>query len=277
MSGLNLHYEERGEGRPIVFLHGFGANTHTWKHLIPRFADHYKTLSLDLKGFGLSPKPIDNEYSAEDQADLVTDFIIEKRLTDVTIIGHSLGGAIGLLTAIRLQAQGRKSPHSLVLIDTIAHKQPLPFFIKLLRVPMLGRLFMEALSEETQVKLILDVVYHDRTKITKETIAQYAEPLKEESAKTALIKTAKLIIPPHIEEIVSSYRSIYSPTLIIWGQYDRIAPLSTGSRLTGELPNAQFIPPLPAGHAPHEELPSCVIPEILNFLKRIHTRPVTSP
>jgi pimeloyl-ACP methyl ester carboxylesterase len=66
MAGLNLHYEERGEGRPLVFL-----------------------------------KPIDNEYSAEDQADLVTDFIIEKGLNDVTIIGHSLGGGIGLLTAIR--------------------------------------------------------------------------------------------------------------------------------------------------------------------------------
>ena len=127
---------------------------------------------------------------------------------------------------------------------------------------------MDVLSEETQVKLILDVVYHDRTKITKETIAQYADPLKEESAKTALIKTAKLIIPPHIEEIVSSYRSIYSPTLIIWGQYDRIAPLSTGSRLTRELPNAQLIPPLPAGHAPHEEVPLLVIPEVLKFLER---------
>lgn len=268
MSGLTLHYEERGEGRPLVFLHGFGANTHTWKHLIPRLANHYKTISLDLKGFGLSPKPVDNEYSAEDQADLVTDFIIEKGLNDVTIIGHSLGGAIGLLTAIRLQAQGRKAPHALVLIDTIAHKQPLPFFIKLLRVPMLGRLFMDVLSEETQVRFILDVVYHDKTKITKDTIAQYANPLKEDNAKTALINTAKLIIPPHIEKIVSSYRSIYSPTLIIWGQYDRIAPLSIGSRLSGELPNARLIPPLPAGHAPHEEVPLLVIPEILKFLER---------
>jgi len=268
MSGLNLHYEERGEGRPLVFLHGFGASTHTWKHLTPRFADHYKTISLDLKGFGLSPKPADNEYSPEDQADLVTDFIIEKGLTEVTIIAHSLGGAVGLLTAIRLQAEGQKSPHSLVLIDTIAYKQPLPFFIKLLRVPMLGRLFMDVFSEETQVKLMLDVVYHDKTKITKETIAQYANPLKEDSAKRALIKTAQLIMPPRIEEIVSSYRSIYSPTLIIRGQYDRIVPLSIGSRLAGELPNAKLIPPLPAGHAPHEEIPLMVIPEILNFLER---------
>ena len=37
MSGLslNLHYEERGEGRHLVFLHGFGTNTYAWKHLIP--------------------------------------------------------------------------------------------------------------------------------------------------------------------------------------------------------------------------------------------------
>ena len=265
---MDLHFEERGEGRPLVLLHGFGANTYTWKHLTPRLADRYQTISLDLKGFGLSPKPPDNRYSAEDQADLVTDFILEKGLTDVTLIGHSLGGAVGLLTALKLQAQGRKPPHSLVLIDTIAHKQPLPFFIQLLRLPMFGRLFMDVFSEETLVEFILDVVYHDKTKITKETIAQYANPLKEESAKKALIKTAKLIIPFDIEKIVSSYRSIHSPALIIWGQYDRIVPLGVGSRLASEIPRAKLIRPLPAGHAPHEEVPLLVIPEILNFLER---------
>lgn len=267
ISSLELHYEERGEGRPLILLHGFGANTYTWKHLIPRLADRYKTISLDLKGFGLSPKPTDDGYSAEDQADLVTDFIIEKGLTDVTIIGHSFGGAVSLLTAIRLQAQGQKPLHSLVLIDTMAYKQPLPSFIKLLRLPMFGRLFMDLFSEETQVEFVLDVVYHDRTKITKETITQYARPLKEDRAKKALIKTAKLIIPPHIKEIESSYRYICSPTLIIWGQYDRIVPLSIGSRLARELPNTKLIP-LPAGHAPQEEIPFLVIPEILNFLER---------
>ena len=269
MSGMDLHFEEKGEGRPLIFLHGFGANIHTWKHLIPRLADQYKTVSLDLKGFGRSPKPADNEYSAEDQAELVADFIVNKDLSDITLIGHSLGGAIGLLTAVKLQARGRKSPHSLVLIDTIAYKQPLPLFIKLLRLPMFGRLLMDVVSEEIQVEVMLRYLYHDKTKITKETIAQYAAPLKEPGAKTALIKTAKLIIPPHIEKIVPSYRSIYSPTLIIWGQYDRIVSLRIGSRLAGELPNAKLIPPLPAGHAPHEEVPGLVMPEILNFLERI--------
>ena len=264
---MDLHYEERGEGRPLVLLHGFGGNTYTWKYLIPPLAARYKTISLDLKGFGLSPKPADNAYSAEDQADLVTDFILQKGLTDVTIIGHSFGGAVGLLSAMKLHARGQTSPHSLVLIDAIAYDQPLPFFIKLLRLPMLGRLFMDVLSEEVQVKLILGIVYHDKTKITKETIAQYAQPLKEKSAKTALIKTAKLIIPPHIEKIVSSYRDIYSPTLIIWGQYDRIVPLDIGSRLAGELPNAKLVPPLLAGHAPHEEVPLLVLPEILEVLR----------
>jgi len=265
--GLDLHYEERGEGRPLLLLHGFGANTYTWKHLIPRLAERYKTISLDLKGFGLSPKPSDSEYSAEDQADLVTNFIIEKGLTDVILMGHSLGGAVALLTAIKLKAQGQKLPHSLILLDPMAYEQPLPLFIKLLRVPIIGRLFMEILPEATQVKLILRVVYHDKNKITKDTIAAYAKPLKEASAKSALIKSAKLIVPPHIKRIVSSYRHIYSPTLIIWGKYDKIVPLGIGVRLAEEMPNAQLIP-FAAGHAPHEEVPLLVLPEILNFLER---------
>ena len=264
--GLYLHYEEQGQGRPIILLHGFGATTYTWKHVIPQLAERYKAISLDLKGFGLSPKPADDGYSAVDQADLVTKFIIENGLTDVTIIGHSFGGAVALVTALKLQAQWHQSLHSLILIDTIAYKQPLPFFMTLLRLPILGRLLMDMLSEEAQVAFILGVVYHDKTKITKETIAAYAQPLKEASAKSAMLKTARRIIPPHIDEIVSSYSLIHSPTLIIRGQHDQIVPLTVGVRLASQLRNAKLIPPLPAGHAPHEEVPSLVIPEILNFL-----------
>ncbi len=266
--GLDLYYEERGTGRPLVLLHGFGANTHTWKHVVPRLAERYKTISLDLKGFGGSPKPPDDGYSAIDQADLVARFIIGKGLTDVTLIGHSFGGAVALITALNLQAQ-RQAPHSLILIDTIAYEQALPFFITLLRLPLLGRLFLDVIPEEAQVAFMLGVVYHDKTKITEDTIAAYAKPLKEEGAKTALIKTAKLIIPPHIEDIVSAYTTIRSPTLIIWGQHDKIVPIDLGSRLTNQLPTAKFIPPLPSGHAPHEEVPLLVIPEILNFLETV--------
>jgi len=265
---LDLHYEVRGEGRPLVLLHGFGATTYTWNHVIPRLAERYTTISLDLKGFGSSPKPVDDGYSAVDQAELVTSFIIEKGLTDVTIIGHSLGGAVALLTALRLQGRGQPSPHSLVLIDTIAYAQPLPLFIRLLRVPRLGRRCMDLLSEEVQVACILGVVYHDKTKITKDRIAAYAKPLKEDGAKAALIKTAQLIIPPHIDEIVASYSSIHSPALILWGQHDTIVPFSIGCRLANELPHAKLMLPLPAGHAPHEEVPLLVIPEILKFLER---------
>ena len=263
--GLDLHYEKRGERRPVVFLHGFGATTYTWNHVVPRLAERYTTISFDLKGFGLSPKPADDRYSAVDQADLISNFIIEKRLTDVTLIGHFFGGPLrsSRLSSFRRRDRNRFIP---LYLSSRRLRTTVTIFITVLRLPLLGRLFVDVLSEEAQVAFILGVVYHDKTKITKETIAAYAKPLKEASAKTALIKTAKLIIPPHIEDIVSAYTTIRSPTLIIWGQHDKIVPLGIGSRLTNQLPNAKFIPPFPAGHAPHEEVPLLVIPEIVNFL-----------
>ena len=63
---------------------------------------------------------------------LITNFIIEKGLTDVTLIGHSFGGAVGLSPPCKLQGQWQQSLHSPVLIDTIAYEQPLPLFITLL-------------------------------------------------------------------------------------------------------------------------------------------------
>lgn len=67
-AGVRLHSEEYGRGEPIVFLHGLGLSTYSWRHLVGPLARHYRAILLDLKGFGNSPKPLDQEYTLYDQA-----------------------------------------------------------------------------------------------------------------------------------------------------------------------------------------------------------------
>src|SRR5713101_9254586 len=74
-SDLTLHYEMAGRGKPILLLHGLGANTHSWRHIVGALAPSYQIICLDLKGFGASPKPLDTAYSIYDQAALVRKFI----------------------------------------------------------------------------------------------------------------------------------------------------------------------------------------------------------
>src|SRR5208282_4631692 len=120
------HYVPYGNGKPVILLHGLGANHYSWRHLVLRMPACYQALSFDLKGFGNSPKPHDKKYSLYDQAHLIYNFIVDNRLNDVTIIGHSMGGGVALLVAIELIERIGKRLFSMVLIDSIGYYQPIP-------------------------------------------------------------------------------------------------------------------------------------------------------
>ena len=56
LPGVRLHYEEAGEGPPLVLLHGIGASRQDWEFNVPAFARHYRVITPDLRGFGLSER-----------------------------------------------------------------------------------------------------------------------------------------------------------------------------------------------------------------------------
>ncbi len=99
----DLHFEIRGCGPPILLIHGFGASSFTWSKIIPSLAADHTVISLDLRGFGRSKKPRDGNYTLESQAAAVLDVIDTLDLDDVTLIGHSMGGGVALLVAMRLE------------------------------------------------------------------------------------------------------------------------------------------------------------------------------
>lgn len=259
-----LYSEVIGSGRPLVLLHGFGANVYTWKGIIPSLSANHKIIAIDLKGFGKSDKPQDNHYSARDQAALVSSLIIDQQLSDFTIVGHSFGGAVALLTAIELKEKGYDKLQSMVLIDPVAYDQSLPTFISVLRLPILGKILLQLIPEEFQAKQILRLVYHDQSKITPETIHAYATPLKESAAKWALQRTSDQLIPSDLPTIISKYKTLYYPTLIIVGKFDNIVPPELPLKLSLDLPLAKLVT-ISSGHAPQEESPAETTELILNF------------
>src|SRR5262249_21644474 len=97
---VKLYTVERGEGAPVLLIHGFGTNSFTWRHVAPDLARDHKVIAVDLKGFGRSDKPFDERYAASDQAELLTQLILDRDLHNLTIVGHSHGGGIALLLAL---------------------------------------------------------------------------------------------------------------------------------------------------------------------------------
>lgn len=267
-SQLNLYYETHGTGTPVIFLHGFGASVFSWRHLVGNLSRDYQLILIDLKGFGKSPKPNDKNYSIQDQAELVYKFIIEHDLNNLVLVGHSYGGGVALYTAIRLSEENSTRLSSLVLIDSLAYKQRLPRFIRLLRTPVLGPLGLHILPSKMNVKSILNLAYYDDKRITKDQIVAYAEPLESPGARKSLLRIAKQIVPSNIDEISARYKTLNYPTLILWGRQDKIVPLQVGERLHSDIRNSAFVVIEQCGHIPHEEKPDEAMSVISEFLRK---------
>jgi len=264
---LRLHSTSVGKGRTLLFLHGFGANSYTWSKVSENLSQNYRLILLDLKGHGASPKPDDDAYSLHDQAELVASFIMNNGLEDVTLIGHSLGGGVALLVALKLASTIPNAISSLILIDSVAYAQPLPGFIKLLRIPVLAQLSVCLVPNRLQTLQVLRLAYYDTAKITDETIEAYSAPLSLPGAHRALIETARQIIPRDIEEISRRYGSIRIPTLLVWGKHDRIVPFEVAERLRHSMANSELVVIDGAGHVPQEEAPAATLQAMQKFLQ----------
>jgi pimeloyl-ACP methyl ester carboxylesterase len=260
---VQLYYEDVGQGPPVLLIHGFGTSTYTWRHIIPEIVRNHRVVAVDLKGFGQSDKPLDERYSVTDQAELVAQLIEDLDLRDLTVVGHSYGGGIALLLAIKDDNRLGNRISKLALLDTIAYPQNIPVFFQMLSTPFVSHLGVRMVPPNAQVRVALQIAYHDNSKIDDSEVEVYAAPLKTAAGKHAIIHSARQIVPEDIEQISERYKSIRLPTLIVWCDHDRIVPLEVGLKLRRTLPNSTLRIVENCGHMPQEEQPEQTL-ELLN-------------
>lgn len=265
-SPVRLAYREQGHGKPILLIHGFGANAYTWRHLEPELARKFRVVSLELKGFGQSDKPLDERYSILDQAELVSQFIKKMDLRDVTLVGHSLGGGVALVLA--LQEQGKKKPRikKIALFDSVAYAQKIPIAFNLLRAPVIGPVSSVLIPKEIQARAALQIAYHDDSKFNSTDVAKYAGPLRDKGSQHALIQSARQIIPENIDALAAQYPAIKIPALVLWCSHDKVIRPQVGWRLHNDLDNSTFHMIRGCGHIPQEERPEETARILQNFL-----------
>jgi pimeloyl-ACP methyl ester carboxylesterase len=264
-SSKDLYKEVYGSGDPILCLHGLGASMFSWRHFIAPFSKNNKLILVDFKGFGKSPKPRHADYSIQKKADEIYELILDNDLTNLTLIGNSLGGAIALMLAIRLSEQEPNRLSKLILIDSAGDTNEIPSHLKLLR-SVLGTAIVYLTPCKLAAQMTLRMCYYDRNKTTSEQVEAYATPVASTGGRHALVQTAKQCVPANADEIVAKLNTITVPTLILWGREDKVTPLKIGKLLHETIPNSTLEIIEQCGHIPQEEKPEETIALISSFL-----------
>jgi pimeloyl-ACP methyl ester carboxylesterase len=267
---IQINYEIHGNGNStIVFLHGFGASVETWRDIQSPLSKGNTLFFLDLKGFGLSSKPDDGKYSLEDQAEIVLAFLKAHNLYDITLVGHSYGGAVALFTYLRDRSgHARGIIRQLVLIDAAAYVQEFPFFIDILRKPFINWVVMNLVPTQLMASFVLHKLFYDKSKLSEERITRYAEYFNQPGSYNSFVECAKQIVPANPDSISVLIKTIAVPTLIIWGENDQAIPLEHGQKLHQDIRNSKLVVIPNCGHIPHEESPEESLNAILNFLEQ---------
>lgn len=249
---LPIHVETHGSGRPILLIHGFAGSAFSWRYWVRDLARDHRVVLVDLKGHGSAPAPRDGRYSPADQADLVYRHLVHEDLSDVTLVGHSMGGAVALLVALRCLDEGDARVSRMALVAGAAFPQPLPPFIKMARGP-LGRMVLRFLPKRRLVRRVLRSIVHDQAGVSESQVLGYSEPLRRRAHQFAILETAAQLVPEDPEAITSRFPGIQLSTLLLWGEHDRVVPLWVGERLAEMLPHATLGVLEDCGHLPPEE------------------------
>ena len=264
---LPLHVETHGDdGEPILLVHGLGGNAYTWRHWLPELAQSRRVVLVELKGFGAAPKPPDDRYSPMDQAELLYRAILQEDLRDLTLVGHSLGGAVVLLTSLMLLDNEPERLSRLVLIGG-AGMPCMPRHIGLARIPLFGRIWVRALPARYMVRYALKLSVYNRRTITASQVEAYAEPLTGKESRHALRETVRQLLSVDVDAIIERYPELDVPTLLLWGEADRVVPLWVAQELERRLPDARLEVMTECGHIPPEEKPEESLEILMNFLE----------
>ncbi|MFZ2655297.1 MAG: alpha/beta hydrolase [Victivallales bacterium] len=275
INGISIAYTDRGEGRPILFIHGFASSSYTWMKMIGYLPPRFRFITIDLKGFGHSEKKCDDHLSPFDQSRIVSEFIRMLQLEDLVLVGHSMGGAISLLTLFDGKMKSRIS--RLVLVDSAGIFQKLPGFIDDIAAASPGSRIVKMADEELLVSIVLKQAYYDHGRIDDEAIREYSGILRQEKAKECLYASAQQIAIANIRSFHEKVREISIPTLIVWGNDDAIIDLIDALKLKSDLKYAELRIIYNCGHSPQEEMPLETAGLLADFLGVSLTSGMDSP
>jgi pimeloyl-ACP methyl ester carboxylesterase len=263
-SGLRVRVLESGpaDGPPVFLIHGWACSVYSFRKNVGALAAAgHRVLAADLKGHGLSDKPLGRgEYATEPMVAHVLEILDALGVARAALVGHSMGGALALDVAMRVPARVSR----VALLDSVGlGVAPIIQVVRALTPGFVAPL-LPPLVRRWTISLVLRLAYGRLGGFSSRDVDEYWAPTQfRETVLAARAMAHEFTWSPQPAERLGS---LHMPTLVVFGTKDRLVTARSAERLVRALPEVRLELIDGAGHVVPEEAPDRVNALLLDFL-----------
>jgi pimeloyl-ACP methyl ester carboxylesterase len=268
LHGYEVAYRGAGKGPVLLLLHGIAGSSETWAPAMELLQRDYTVLAPDFLGHGRSAKPL-GDYSLGNHAAGMRDFLQVLGIERATIIGQSFGGGVAMQFAYQFPERCER----LVLVDAGGLGREVSWMLRLTTLPaaeyVLPMVFsapMRNMGDSVAGFLRDRGIRHARAEEMWRSFTSLTEPANRQ----AFIRTMRAVLDPGGQSVSAMdrlYLASNMPTLIVWGDKDRIIPVVHAHRAHEAIPNSRLAIMEGVGHYPHVEDPVRFVEILVDFLE----------
>lgn len=272
--GNDIAFRRGGSGPVLLLLHGIAGSSDTWVPAMRLLHKDFAVLAPDFLGHGQSAKPL-ADYSLGNQASAMRDFLRLSGVERATVVGQSFGGGV----AMQFAYQFPEFCERLVLVDAGGLGREVNWILRLVALPgaeyAMPVLFPDVARRWGDAFFRFLAERGIRTPRAGEMWQAYRSLTQPENRR-AFVRTMQAVIDPGGQSVSAMdrlYLAARIPTLIVWGDHDKIIPLSHAYIAHEAIPNSRLEVMEGVGHFPQVEEPEQFVRILVDFLRA--TEPVT--
>ncbi len=232
--GYKIHYIEKGEGKNLVFIHGFLGSTWLFEAQVELFSKNYRAIAIDHLGHGKSDKPKSESYKLGELTQYLEE-TLSKIIGDekIILVGHSMGGMISLIYATNPELARRLD--GLILMST-APKLNNPGLVQYIKDLKSGEMSLK--DRETIETIFVGLCFQRKARKERTELIKEFVDLTLQNEEYVGLRTMESIVNNF--DVVNKLKDISTPTLILSGDKDNFILPDESKSMAEKIPNSKL-------------------------------------
>lgn len=262
LEGKATHYIEKGQGEPLILIHGFFFDTNMWQRNIDALAEHFKVFAFDLWGFGYSTRqPL--QYSYALYAQQLKLFMEALGISRAHLMGQSMGGG----TIMSFSAGNAERVNKIVLVDPAGMPVQMPILARTSELPIVGEILYYMPGNFVRRMTLRTTFLHRGDLITDDFFESVTRFQKIERSNQIMLSITRSGIINDFKDGIDAFAGMGLPVLIVWGRQEKAIPLEVGQELHQMVEGSSLEVIDQAGHCPNLDQPDRFNQVALEFLR----------